>query len=144
MKELELLLAHREATSHSKGALGKEKETFQKVCASWHHIRKISTKIFAIRNPVGSVEAARLMEEMDYKWAYPATALLGQWSMAAVKEYINTEKSGQYSMEKGIGGHVFNIRRNFVSGHRFCLFHLQSDSQTYTNYSRPRENYIKR
>ena len=100
LKELELLLAHREAANHSEGVLGKEREMFRKVRASWHHIRKISTKIFAIRNPVGSVEAARLMEEMDYTWAYPAISLLGQWSMAAVKEYINTEKAANIAWKK--------------------------------------------
>lgn len=50
---------------------GNQIELFKEVCTSVHHIRKISVKIFAIREPVGNRDAAKLMEEVDYKWAYP-------------------------------------------------------------------------
>jgi PAS domain S-box-containing protein len=47
-------------------------EIFKSVRTAWQNIKEMSSKIFAIQDPVGNKDAARLMEEMDYKWAYPA------------------------------------------------------------------------
>ena len=55
-----------------------EVEILNFVKAAWTNIKEISQKIFEIQNPVGSIEAARLMEEMDYKWAYPAIRALDE------------------------------------------------------------------
>ena len=49
-----------------------EKAILKDVKNSWQNIHEISLKILAIPEPVGNKDAARLMEEMDYKWGYPA------------------------------------------------------------------------
>ena len=64
-----------------------ESEILKEVCSSWHHIKKISHKIFMIRNPVGNREAARLMEEMDYIWGFPIIRKLEKWHELSDQEY---------------------------------------------------------
>lgn len=55
---------------------------------AWQNIKDISQKIFEIKNPVGNKEAARLMEEMDYRDAYPVIERLKEWRERYIKEYI--------------------------------------------------------
>lgn len=50
------------------------------VKTSWDNIKDITNKIFSIPEPAGSREAAFLMEEMDYRWGYPAVEKLRQWN----------------------------------------------------------------
>lgn len=50
------------------------------VKTSWANIKEITLKIFSIDEPAGSREASALMEEMDYRWGYPAVEKLRQWS----------------------------------------------------------------
>ena len=64
-----------------------EVEILSLVKAAWTNIKEISQKIFEIQNPIGSIEAARLMEEMDYKWAYPA--------IRALDEHHEIDRKGQ-------------------------------------------------
>jgi len=64
-----------------------EMEIFNDVKSAWQHIKEISLKIFAIQNPVGSEEAATLMEEMDYKWSYPAIEKLDRHHEIDRKEH---------------------------------------------------------
>ena len=66
-----------------------EVEILKDVNSSWQNIKEISLKIFAISAPVGNKDAARLMEEMDYKWGYPAIERLKRWSEIDLKEYKN-------------------------------------------------------
>src|SRR3989338_6922281 len=64
-----------------------EMEILKDVKNSWQNINKISIKIYAIPDPVGNKDAARLMEEMDYKWGYPAIERLKRWREIDLKEY---------------------------------------------------------
>jgi len=57
----------------------KESRILDSVREAWTNVRKISRTIFEIPDPVGDRSAARLMEEMDYRWLGPATSLLTQW-----------------------------------------------------------------
>src|SRR3989338_5306768 len=45
-----------------------EKAILKDVKNSWQNIKERALKIFAISAPVANKDAARLMEEMDYKW----------------------------------------------------------------------------
>src|SRR3990167_1646141 len=64
-----------------------EMEILKDVKNSWQNINKISIKIYAIPDPVGNKDAARLMEEMDYKWGYPAIERLKRWREIDLEEY---------------------------------------------------------
>lgn len=67
---------------------GKEEaEILNAVETAWQNIKRLSQKIFEIRNPVGNKEAATLMEEMDYKWAYPAISRLDKDREIDKKDY---------------------------------------------------------
>ncbi len=82
MKEAERIVSNAEA----KKVVGDSRVAFQ-------NIKEITQKIFEIPNPVGDKEAARLMEEMDYKWAYPSIERLKEWWKMYAEEYrkaVNT------------------------------------------------------
>src|SRR3989338_3643996 len=64
-----------------------EMEIIKGVKTAWQNIKEASQKIFEIPNPVGDREAARLMEEMDYKWAYPAIKMLDKHHEIDRKEH---------------------------------------------------------
>ena len=64
-----------------------EMEILKDVKNSWQNIREISLKIFSIPEPAGNKDAARLMEEMDYRWAYPAIERLKRWREIDLKKY---------------------------------------------------------
>ncbi len=66
-----------------------EREILKDVKGSWQNIKEISLKIYAIPAPVGNKDAMRLMEEMDYKWGYPAIERLKRWREIDLKEYKN-------------------------------------------------------
>ncbi len=57
-----------------------ERRILGDVKAAWVNIKDITLKIFSIPEPVGSMEALTLMEEMDYRWGSPAIEKLRQWS----------------------------------------------------------------
>jgi len=67
--------------------LKEEEEILKGVKTAWENIRDTSLRIFTIPDPVGSRIAARLMEEMDYTWAYPAIERLERWREIDRKEY---------------------------------------------------------
>ena len=54
---------------------------------AWRNIKDISQKIFEIQAPQGNKAAASLMEEMDYRWAYPAIERLKKWRGMHLEEY---------------------------------------------------------
>lgn len=56
-----------------------ERKILSDAVSAWQNIKEISQRIFEIRNPVGNKAAVSLMEEMDYKWAYPAIKRLEGW-----------------------------------------------------------------
>lgn len=62
-------------------------EIHKSVKTAWQNIKENSQKIFEIQNPVGNREAAMLMEEMDYKWAYPAISMLDKHREIDRKEH---------------------------------------------------------
>ena len=64
-----------------------ENEIMRDVKDGWQNIREISLKIFSIPKPAGNKDAMRMMEEMDYKWGYPAIERLKRWREIDLKEY---------------------------------------------------------
>ncbi|MBI3600498.1 MAG: PAS domain S-box protein [Nitrospinae bacterium] len=66
-----------------------EREILKDVKGAWKNINEISLKIFAIPDPLGNKDAAGLMEEMDYKWGYPAIEMLKRWREIDLEEYKN-------------------------------------------------------
>lgn len=80
-----------------------ERETLEFIETAWRHIREISLKIFAISNPMRNRRAARLMEEMDYQWSYPAIERLQKWrEMLMEKHRITTESLEKMRRRSGI------------------------------------------
>lgn len=68
--------------------------------ASWQKIKEISSEIFAIPNPVGNSNAAALMEEMDYKWAYPAIERLRRWQEIDEEEYREAHEESERAFRR--------------------------------------------
>lgn len=64
-----------------------ETEIVKDVKVAWQNIKEIAIKTFTISAPVGNKDAARLMEEMDYKWGYPAIERLKRWREIDIEEY---------------------------------------------------------
>jgi len=54
---------------------------------AWQNIKETALKIFAIPEPIGNKDAARFMEEMDYKWAYPAIERLKELRATYIEEF---------------------------------------------------------
>jgi len=54
---------------------------------AWQNIKETALKIFAIPEPIGNKGAARLVEEMDYKWAYPAIERLKELRATYIEEF---------------------------------------------------------
>ena len=65
-----------------------EMEIIKGVKTAWQNIKDTSQNIFAIPEPVGDKNAASLMEEMDYKWAYPVIRMLDKHHEIDRKEHI--------------------------------------------------------
>ncbi|MBI5749523.1 MAG: PAS domain S-box protein [Nitrospinae bacterium] len=63
------------------------KELLKNVKNSWQNIKEISLKIFSIPEPAGNKDAGILMEEMDYKWGYPAIERIKRWMEIDLQEY---------------------------------------------------------
>ncbi|MBI3585201.1 MAG: PAS domain S-box protein [Nitrospinae bacterium] len=88
LKEAEGLLNRIEAEPLG---IKEEHEILKDIKAAWQNIKDISSEIFAIPDPVADKKAARLMEEMDYKWSYPAIKKLKRWKEIDTKENKKTE-----------------------------------------------------
>ncbi len=82
--------------------LKEEEEILKSVKTAWANIKDLSLKIFAIPDPVGSRTAAGLMEEMDYKWAYPAVEQLGRWREIDREEYREAEETADRAWRHGL------------------------------------------
>ena len=83
-KELETLLSDAETILIKMEKVApefttEEKKILKDVKIAWQRVKDISNKIFAISSPVGNMEAASLMEEMDYKWGKPAADGIHRW-----------------------------------------------------------------
>lgn len=103
---------------------GKEEmEMHKSVKTAWQNIKENSQKIFEIRNPVGNKEAIKLMEEMYYKWAYPAIKMLDKHHEIDRKEHAEAieklQKAWMMAWGIMIGGSVFLI----TFGVFFALFY---------------------
>lgn len=64
-----------------------ERKILSNTVTEWQNMKDISQKIFAIPEPVGNKDAARLMEEMDYTWAYPAIERLKELRATHIEEF---------------------------------------------------------
>ncbi len=84
IKKVEEILVHLKGMETPK--VKEEMEIIKGVRTAWRNIKEISQKIFAIQNPFGNKDAARLMEEMDYQWAYPAIKMLEKHYEIDIKE----------------------------------------------------------
>lgn len=64
-----------------------EREILDEVRTAWAKIKGISSRVFAIPHLAENREAAGIMEEMDYKLAYPAIGRLKRWQEIDAEEY---------------------------------------------------------
>lgn len=93
-KDVELFMALHE--NQDTRSVKEEKEILRDTRVSWKNVRDISLRIFAVPKPAGSIVAARLMEEMDYKWGRTAAIRLARWhdiDMAELKEAVERLKT---------------------------------------------------
>jgi PAS domain S-box-containing protein len=88
LKEVEEILPRMEEIGFD-DEVKEEMEILGDVKDAWQNITEITVKIFAIPDPVGNKDAAALMEEMDYKWSYPAIERLKKWGEIDMEEYKN-------------------------------------------------------
>ena len=75
----------------------KEGKSLNDIKTAWQNIREISLKVFYIPNPIGNKDGARIMEEMDYRWGEPATAMLQKWHEGDIEEYKEAIKLAEKS-----------------------------------------------
>ena len=102
LKEAVEILPHMEEIGFD-DEVKEEMEILGDVKDAWQNIREISLKIFAISDPIGNKDAARLMEEMDYKWSYPAIERLKKWGEIDMEEYKNVlERHNMAWRQEGI------------------------------------------
>ncbi len=73
--------------------LNEERIILSEVKTAWQNMRELSLKIFELPNPIGNRTAGKLMEEMDYKWAYPAAERLNKWIAIDSEEYTDALKT---------------------------------------------------
>ena len=64
-----------------------DRKSLNDIKTAWLNIKELSLKILSIPNPIGNRDGARMMEEMDYRWAAPATELIDKWHKGHVEEY---------------------------------------------------------
>ncbi len=79
--------------TEEKAILNEERIILSEVKTAWQNMRELSLKIFELPNPIGNRTAAKLMEEMDYKWAYPAAERLNKWIAIDSEEYTDALKT---------------------------------------------------
>ena len=96
LKELEGELAGLEGLFPAE--VKEEKEILNDIRASWQKVKEMSLEIFAIPNPVGNSDAARLMEDMDYKLAYPAIERLRRWQEIDKEEYREAHEESERAL----------------------------------------------
>lgn len=82
-------------------AVKEEKEILKDVKIAWTNTKEISFVIFSISDPVSNRDAARLMEEMDYKWAYPAMERLKRWREVDIGEHGEALESLKGAVRQG-------------------------------------------
>ncbi|MBI3755522.1 MAG: PAS domain S-box protein [Deltaproteobacteria bacterium] len=95
LKNMEAALKRLEADGHAASKVKEKREILEYVKTALQNIREISLKIFAIADPVADKNAARLMEEMDYKWSYPAVDRIGKWRKIDSKEQREAIEAAQ-------------------------------------------------
>ena len=91
LREVEEILTRMKDTPEIK----EEREILKDVKTAWKNIKEISQKIFEIPEPVGNKEAAMLMDDMDYKWAYPAIEKLKRWQEIDEEEYRESHEESE-------------------------------------------------
>ena len=91
LREAEEILTEMKETPEVK----EEREILKDVKTAWQNIKETSQKIFEIQEPVGNKEAARLIEEMDYKWSYPVIEKLKRWQEIDKKEFRESHEESE-------------------------------------------------
>lgn len=123
-KDVELFMDFHEKQDFStSGAVKEEKEILRDIRISWKNIREISLRIFAVPEPAGNAVAARLMEEMDYKWGQPAAIRLARWyeiDMNELKEAVETLKAAWWRSWFIIGAAFVSLTAGGIS---FAFFY---------------------
>ena len=79
-----------------------ERKIFKDVKIAWQNIKEISQKIFAIPEPLGNEEAARLMKEMDYRWAYPTINTLAGLREVRIREFKQAAEAADRAWRKSL------------------------------------------
>lgn len=87
LESLATVLPGKEEGPYDAAEEEKEQELIRDVNLAWKNINERSQRIFSISNPVGNMEAMRLMKEMDYNWAYPVITKLEQFNEFEKREY---------------------------------------------------------
>jgi PAS domain S-box-containing protein len=85
LKEIESVVADRHIEIHRR--IDEENEIIRDVENALKGIEELSNKIFEITSPVGNKDAARFMEELDYKLAYPAMKKLDVYHEIEREDY---------------------------------------------------------
>src|SRR3990170_2273713 len=79
-----------------------ERKIFKDVKTAWQNIKEISQKIFAIPEPAGNKDAARLMEEIDYSWAFPTVNILAGLRDARIREFKQAAEAADRTWRKSL------------------------------------------
>ncbi|MDD5435316.1 MAG: PAS domain S-box protein, partial [Nitrospira sp.] len=80
------------ARSNNTSEVREEREILEYTKTAWQNIKEISSRILAVRNPIGNKDASRLMEDMDYNWSLPAVDRLKRWQEIYREEYSRLHK----------------------------------------------------
>ncbi|MBI5748601.1 MAG: PAS domain S-box protein [Nitrospinae bacterium] len=104
-----------------------EEEILRDMKTAWQNIKALSSEIFAIPDPVADKKAASLMEEMDYKWSYPAIKKLKRWKEIDTEEQKEMEDNIKKVLRRtwtiiivsGIIMFISGLSFMFISSRRF-------------------------
>lgn len=123
-KDIELFMAlHKEQDFPTSQAVKEKRELLRDTRLSWKNVSEISLRIFAIPKPTGSTVAARLMEEMDYKWGRTAALRLARWheiNMNELKEAVERLKTTWWRSWFIIGASFVSLTAGGIS---FAFFY---------------------
>lgn len=118
-KEIEAILSRIKESPEVKLKI----EILKHARTAWQNIKEASLKIFAIQDPVGGREAARLMEEMDYKWAYPAIEGFKKWQEINKIEYMTALKASDRVWDRSLQIILIAAILVFALSSLFSLFY---------------------
>lgn len=85
LKEADNILSDIERLTQT--AETEEREILKDIETGWLNMKDLSLKILEIPDPVGNMDAARLMEELDYNLGYPLIKNIDKWVEIDKGEY---------------------------------------------------------